>query len=400
MKISLIARTRERDDYGEFDDLKNLEILGGKLAGLCYMPDDYLSKSIQNVDSAIKRAELTSKSGHHSVFDHGYLTLIIEDIPKILAMIINSTKAYNTSEKSGRYTIMKPETDRELELYNKWYSKIKEEIGKKYNDLDSSTVDKLSKENARYMISIFTPATMAFSTSYRHLCYILDWSKKLESNLGNIQNEFSIKLRDVIRDFISELEKVIGKKVVTDNKDRYYEFIPGLNGIDIRNHKDVYGDVYTTKYSISLVGLAQLERHRTLDYKTLFNGDMSNAKYYIPKILTDNEELVKEWLDDIRSISYCIPQGTLVDVIESGTFENFALKCKERLCGRAQLEVMENTKDILEKFMSNRDLLNSLNIAKLDDMVYNGLVPKCGFRGYKCKEVCKWGYKYGLNRSI
>ena len=52
------------------------------------------------------RAEGNKENKHHSVFGHDYISLYFEGIPKIIAMMINNEKDYNTSEKSGRYTVM------------------------------------------------------------------------------------------------------------------------------------------------------------------------------------------------------------------------------------------------------------------------------------------------------
>ena len=45
---------------------------------------------------------------------------LFKNLPKIIAMLLNSLGMYATSEKSARYTIMKPETELEETLYNKW----------------------------------------------------------------------------------------------------------------------------------------------------------------------------------------------------------------------------------------------------------------------------------------
>ena len=64
-----------------------------------------------------------------------------------------------------------------------------------------------------------------------------------------------------------------------------------------------------------------------------FNGIA--ADFYIPKITrgTKHEE---EWYDDMMSVAHLIPQGTLVNVVETGNISHFILKCKERMCGRSQ----------------------------------------------------------------
>ena len=51
-----------------------------------------------------KRIKSTLEHGHHSVYGHEYIKFNIENIPKVLAMVINNEKEYTTSEKSGRYT--------------------------------------------------------------------------------------------------------------------------------------------------------------------------------------------------------------------------------------------------------------------------------------------------------
>ena len=75
-------------------------------------------------------------------------------------MILNNEKVYNTSEKSARYTKMQPSKE-EKELYEKWIEIYKEicisaKISKNRRKKGS---EKLAQENARYLISVFTPAT-------------------------------------------------------------------------------------------------------------------------------------------------------------------------------------------------------------------------------------------------
>ena len=44
----------------------------------------------------------------------------------------------------------------------------------------------------------------------------------------------------------------------------------------------------------------------------------------------------------------------LVQVNERGTIENFVLKCMERLCGFSQLEIMQETKNIMNKYYCHK----------------------------------------------
>ena len=79
-------------------------LFSGKAAGICYMPDTLDVLFSEDTEKTLKRAKRTLISGHHSVFDHPIYHLALEDIPKILAMILNNEKMYTTSEKSARYT--------------------------------------------------------------------------------------------------------------------------------------------------------------------------------------------------------------------------------------------------------------------------------------------------------
>jgi hypothetical protein len=90
------------------------------------------------------------------------------------------------------------------------------------------------------------------------------------------------------------------------------------------------------------------------------------------------------------------PQGMMVRVNERGTIEDFVLKCTKRLCGSAQLEVMEQTKKTFKKY---------LKAVKNNPVLYNYLLPyskgpRCTFPGYKCPKPCPFGPKNGLNRII
>ena len=77
---------------------------------------------------------------------------------------------------------------------------------------------------------------------------------------------------------------------------------------------------------------------------------MDKKKYFVPHNLNKKEEYIKEWTQDIKSVSNVVPQGELILINETGTYDNFILKTKERLCTAAQLEVMKATRDTLLKY--------------------------------------------------
>ena len=121
-----------------------------------------------------------------------------------------------------------------------------------------------------------------------------------------------------------------------------------------------------------------------------------NRSYYVPKIIR-NTELEKEWLNDLSKLEDNFPQAMLIKVNERGTVENFILKCQERICGAAQLEIMNQTKETLDRYLeetknTNRD-------------VYEYLLPyskgaRCTFPGFKCTAPCVFGGKKALERNI
>ena len=175
----------------------------GKSAGICYLPDTIDTLFSEPQEKTLRRANGNIVSGHHSVFGHPTYNLVLEGIPKILAMILNNEKMYNTSEKSARYTHMEP-SEEEKELYEKWIEIYKEQIKEKYPDFDDKRVLKLAQENARYLISVFTPATiMEYTVNLGQLNYIINWSKDFINN--DLKDNFSLKLKEVLKEFIKAL---------------------------------------------------------------------------------------------------------------------------------------------------------------------------------------------------
>ena len=102
MKIKVIASTKVGNVLTKEEALD----FSGKSAGICYLPDTLETLFSEPAEKTEKRTNGNLKSGHHSVFGHATYNLSLEGIPKIIAMILNNEKIYNTSEKSARYTKM------------------------------------------------------------------------------------------------------------------------------------------------------------------------------------------------------------------------------------------------------------------------------------------------------
>ena len=115
MQIRVLASTKAGYEMPKEEAVN----FSGKSAGICYLPDSLDTLFSEDPAKTERRAKGTLASGHHSVFGHVTYNLALEGIPKILAMILNNEKIYNTSEKSARYTKMEP-SEKEKVLYEKW----------------------------------------------------------------------------------------------------------------------------------------------------------------------------------------------------------------------------------------------------------------------------------------
>ena len=380
MKISIIGSTKPGYKLTKEDAIN----FSGKGAGICYLPDTWDKLNQEAEEKTLKRANGTLKSGHHSVFGHPTYNLVLEGIPKILAMVLNNEKDYNTSEKSARYTKMEPSKEEE-ELYEKWLEIYSEKIAEEYPEIDPKRIKKLAQENARYLISIFTPATvMEYRVSFQQINYIAHW---FENYIKTEEDTpFSIKLKKSMQEFLEKLPDIIIPELNSSVKGRK------LSLFATRKRKEEFGENYSVNYLASFAQLAQAQRHRTLSYEMKIPKE---PVYYVPPIIK-NTELEKEWLKDINSLKEYYPQGMLVEVNERGTIENFVLKCMERLCGAAQLEITEQTEKIMKRYCE---------AVKDEEELYNYLKPytkgaRCTFPGWKCTAPCVFGAKNAMNRKI
>ena len=161
-----------------------------------------------------------------------------------------------------------------------------------------------------------------------------------------------------------------------------------------KNRKEEFGENYCTTYLASFAELAQAQRHRTLDYKLEF---LKEKEFYIPPILDDDLALIQEWLTDMNIVEEVTPQGELVKINEVGKYEDFILKCKERLCSAAQLEIMRQTKETLIKY---KDYLEKHNNPLSNDIIKYTHGARCTFPDFTCTEDCKFPEGKRLIRKI
>lgn len=358
MHIEIIGSTNGMSYLDEY------KIFAGTQAGICYMPDDYNTLQ-KNPEAAIKRFDNIIKSRHNSVLEHCYITFLFENCSKAFAMLLNSIRNYNTSEKSGRYTVMSSDN----EIYNKWT----DIFTKLYADKNMSDSERKHAilENARYVLSVFTPGTtFAYTVSLRtaNKLYLM-----ITELINNINTEFMTMLKPELEEFNKFLEE---NCMIPGFNESYHENLNFFENNYIKDIKTTYSEVYATKYMTSFVSLAQAERHRVITYKALIPDE---NKYYIPEILRLSE-YEAEWIKDLMTVKF--PQAQLIQVLEMGNIDNFLSKCTERLCGAAMPEIRELTQKTLAEYYDN------YHSPKFDSYIdKNTFATKCKLTGH-CVRPC------------
>lgn len=396
IRIDILPNLYLKED-GTFNTKEVLN-LSGKIAGVCYDKEGFNHLINEPQEKTDRRIFMTLNNGHHSVYDHTYINFNIQNIPKILAMVLNNEKQYTTSEKSARYTKITPGEDsvitkEEVDLYNKWLELFESKIAKEYgNVLSSLKIKKLAQENARYLVTVFMPTQMIYTTSLRQINYMASWiASYIEDNKNNL-NYFENKLSKAMGEFLKELERlnVLVPELMSNEKHRKLS----LFGSNLEQISELFSNVYETTYMGSFASLAQAQRHRTLDYQMEM---LDKKEYYVPPILENDSYLKDEWLEDINKVGWVIPQGELILISEMGKYEDFILKCKERLCSAAQVEIMHQTRDTLARY---KKYLEDHNNALASDIIKYSHGPRCTFPDYECPSDCKLGPFKKLDRRV
>lgn len=395
VKIDILPNQFLKED-GSFNQDEAIKLCG-KIAGVCYDKEGFNHIATESEEKTMRRVDMTLNNGHHSVYDHITLNLNLQNVPKILAMVLNNEHQYTTSEKSARYTPVVRKEDsiitlEEERLYNKWIDifkiKIKEKYGNVYND---SKIQKLAQENARYLVTVFMPTTLIYSTSLRQINYIASWMENYIKN-HNKNDNFENKLAGYMSEFINQLsdKNILVEGLMKNEKERKLSIF----GEKIDQKEEYFGNVYSTNYLGSFAQLAQAQRHRTLDYQMEMNQE---KEYFIPPIILYDQMLVDEWLADMQLVKGINPQGELIKINEIGKYEDFILKCKERLCSAAQLEIMQQTRETLLKYKKALEETNNTLAIDIEKYSHGA---RCTFPDYTCSADC--GFKEGktLTRKI
>ena len=398
LKVKIVGITSTDPKVIEEATKEKFELDGGHSANICYTQKSFDEIIAEPEERTKERAEGNKENKHHSVFGHDSISLYFEGIPKIIAMMLNNEHDYNTSKKSGRYTVMFG-NEKENELYNKWRTRFESMIKEYYPNekyLDDKMIKKKALENARYLLSLFMRTKMEYTVDYRQLNYLYTFTERMINEPTN--NPLLLALKPYLKEFKDVLETTgFITKGMNEYRNREFSLIKDFNSFD-----EQFGRAYSVNYDISIPALADIQRHRTLDYSFSLPEE---KKFFVPPIIeATHPELVDEWLYDISNVSE-FPQGMMVHVNETGKYEDFILKMYERVCTAPQLEVMRNTRQTYLKYLNAlRDRVNK-GIATESDLFvlkelekYDG--PRCIFPGFKCPQPCEFADGVKLTRKI
>ena len=87
-------------------DVNDLEYLGGYNANICYTKKDWDDILTEPKESTEKRILGNKENNHHSVFGHGYISLYLTGIPKLLARVRNQRDTLKWLQLKKNYYFM------------------------------------------------------------------------------------------------------------------------------------------------------------------------------------------------------------------------------------------------------------------------------------------------------
>jgi len=384
----------------------------GRKGGICYSGTDFEKLDNEPLERQEKRADNNISKGHHSVAGHVSIDLEIVGIPKIMAMLLNNEHDYNTSERSFRYTniVTSGISPLEIEKYEKWCDILTARIYEYYSQFYPGHVledkamkrkiENLAKENARYMVNVMVPTSMAYKTTWRQFNYLVNYMKQ---EIEFPSNEIFAALLPNMEEFVTKAYdmNLVHDGLLDDKKGRHFSLIDDTISGEYFEVSPRDGRVYNTNYYASFACLAQAHRHRSLNFGMKLDYEKSDdERFYIPPIIEDDPVLVAEWIRDMAEV-YMLgvhPQGELVLINENGTLDNFLnSKCKERLCSAAQLEIDRKTREQFELYRTALLNQNSPLASKFDGKEYP---LRCTFADYACLDKCNMPFSLRLERKI
>ncbi len=284
-------------------------------------------------------------------------------------------------------------------VYDKWIEILKPKIDRIYPQMDNAesrknNIQKLAQENARYMTSVFTPTKMGHTINLRQLNHLISKFENYYEENKNSESPLMNKIAQSMKDFVDQTKERWFIEGLQNQTDRDLSLFNSSklekNQVYSTTINEHFADSYVTSYKLSLAGLAQAHRHRTINYNILNGAELkAPLGVFIPRIIRYDSDLMREWKEDLYGIAETdYPQAQLVAVAERGIIEDFRSKALLRMCGHAQAEIMENTHETAKKYFQYIDTFGK-----------NALKPKCQ-QGIKCPSNCVWTGKKALERLV
>ncbi len=393
IQVTLLPHTPFLKKDGTLDLKKALDY-SAKIAGECYEPLGWEKLKDEPFEKTEKRESMTLNNEHQTPYEHINIGFEIVNIPKIVAMILNNERQCSTSEKSSRYTPVDGAADpaittEEENLYNKWMEIFKVKIKEKYGNIfDDKKITKLAQENSRYLVTVFMSTKMIHTLPLIQLNRICGFMRDLTNKAD--KNDFEKRLSPYLLEFIDCFEKLncLDSRMQTNRKNRKLSL---FSQYDV---EDSFDYSYSANYKGSFAQLAQAHRHRTLEYSMRL---LEETEFFVPPILEDDQILINEWINDMKSVAHIFPQGELISINESGTFDKFILKTKERLCSAAQLEICNQTKETLNKMII---AYKKSKHPLLQTALEHSKGARCTFSDFTCSNQCAFKEGINLKRKI
>ena len=260
------------------------------------------------------------------------------------------------------------------------------------NKARDEAIKKLAQENARYVTSVFTPTSMAYTVNLRQLNFLQQQFEIIVNDPETKKNLFQSRLVESMKEFLEQTKDFRVEKL--DNQtDRTLSFYLDnrLLGPSVSSDvlEDIFQGVYSISHELSFAGFAQAQRHRSINYNIIEGTELGAPRgFFIPKIV-ELTYRVAEWSNDLHQVAKeDLPQAQLLMVYERGILEDFRSKALLRMCGHAQFEIMQDTLEIAKG-------------CNLFQQIYgkNSLEPKCK-QGMKCASPCVWGGNNALQRLV
>ncbi len=379
---------------GTFNKEEALKFIS-KLAHDCYLKEDFFKSKKEVFENKIDCFDTIKND--YSLYDHVVISFRLQNIPKILGMLLKNEYPYIVNEKLEHYTSISVNenamiTKKEEKLYNKWVKIFKMRIQKQYEGVYSETqIQKLAQENARYLVTVFMPTQMIYTTTLRRInefaCCMLNY---MEGSINRSLSDFEEKFINVIKEFCTELFalNVLDPRLMT-HKEQISFF-----GKDLKKEEEFFGESYSTFYKGSFAQLANVQKIHGLHYQMEI---VKNKEYFIPPIIEEDGALVQAWLEDMQILKHVYPQGEKIWIKETGTYNAFILKCQEGLCTSVQLEMMQQTKRTLLKYKRALEKGNSVLAWDIEKYLRGA---RCTFPDTVCFSKCPFEEEKKLTRKV